>query len=82
MLNYIGRRKLEFMETFSDKIDWEKDSHKQTLSENLIRKHKDEINWCYISRHQILSEAFIRRYKDKVDWKYISLEIFKMKLIG
>ena len=54
------------------KLDWEKISIFQTLSEEFIREFQDKVQWEYISMGQELSEYFIREFQDKLDWEEIS----------
>ncbi|MFW9879123.1 MAG: hypothetical protein ACFFG0_39090 [Candidatus Thorarchaeota archaeon] len=55
-----------------DKIDWNKFSYNEALSEEFIREFKDKVYWNYISKYQKLSEEFIREFQDKVYWTCIS----------
>src|SRR5574343_1752697 len=62
----------EFIEKYSDKINWHHISEFQKLSEKFIEKHCNKVNWWYISQYQKLSEEFIEKHFDNVDWKCIS----------
>ena len=54
------------------KIDWNKISVRQKLSEGFIKEFKDKINWKFISGCQTLTEAFIKEFQDKDSWYKIS----------
>ena len=54
------------------KIDWDKTSVRQKLSEGFHQEFKDKVNWCNISGNQTLSESFIKELQDKVCWIGIS----------
>lgn len=62
----------DFINIFSDYLNWKDISEYQDLSEEMIEKHANKVNWEYISRFQNLSEDFIRKHKNDVDWKKIS----------
>ena len=73
ILNLIKLERLNCtIEEFKDKVDWDKISKYQKLSEEFIREFKDQVNWSGISIYQKLSEELIREFKDQVDWSYIS----------
>jgi phosphoribosylanthranilate isomerase len=61
------------MMEFKDKVDWNRISKYQKLSEDFIREFKDEVCWDLISIYQKLSEDFIREFKGKVNWNLISI---------
>lgn len=64
---------LEFIEEFSDYVDWEAISRYDNLTEDFIRKYQDKIDWEIIS-YNLLSEAFIREFQDKVKWFLVSIK--------
>jgi hypothetical protein len=60
-----------FIEKYSDKVDWKFISIFQKLSESFMENHSDKIDWKYISIYQTLSESFIDKYADKLNWYYV-----------
>ena len=62
----------EFIEKFSDKLNWPDISAYQELSEEFIERNKDKVDWNNISTYQKLSEDFIERNADRVNWQLIS----------
>lgn len=58
----------EFIEEFSDKINWQTICLTKNLSEDFIREFQDKVDWKLVSIYQKLSEDFIREFQDKVDW--------------
>lgn len=60
----------EFIEKYSEEVDWKGISIYQHLSESFIEKHADDVNWYDISSYQWLSESFIDKYSDKIKWEF------------
>ena len=58
---------------FQDKVDWNRISRYQNLSEEFIREFKNRVDWNNISIYQKLSEPFIKEFQDKVSWNRISM---------
>ena len=55
----------DFIDTYADKLDWEKISRCQKLSEKFIEDHIDLVHWDEIVKHQVLSPEFIIAHKNK-----------------
>jgi hypothetical protein len=71
MINTMNELLTELDKT-EDKVNWNRISEYQKLSEGFITEHADQVNWSFISENQKLSEGFIREHSDKVDWGCIS----------
>ena len=73
ILNLIKLERLNCtIEEFKGKVDWDRISEYQKLSEEFIREFKGKVDWYWISIYQKLSEEVIREFKDKVNWYGIS----------
>ena len=57
---------------FKYKVDWNRISCYQNLSEDFIREFQDKVDWGCIPYQQKLSENLIKAFQDKVDWDSIS----------
>ena len=61
-----------FIEKFAERVDWDRVSSRQTLSEAFIEKYMERVDWTCISMHQKLSEAFIEKFAERVNWNNLS----------
>ena len=62
----LTKKEIEEIRKNPNKVDWNRISIHQKLSESFIREFKDRVDWNYISMCQKLSEGFIREFKDRV----------------
>jgi len=61
-----------FMNVYSNEIDWMVISEYQKLSDGFIEKHIDKIDWGLLSEYQNLSDYILDKYSVKVDWEKYS----------
>jgi hypothetical protein len=66
----------EFIEKYSDKVNWNCVSMYQKLSEKFIEKHSDKVNWHYSSRYQKLSIEFMEKFPNKFSKNHLSHTIY------
>ena len=65
--------RFEVSEGRGDKLDWDRISTYQKLSEEFMIQFADKLDWNQISKYQKLSEEFMIQFQDKLDWNWISI---------
>jgi len=69
----INKYSFDFIDKFSDEIDWFIISVFQDLTEEFMCKYNKLIDWYSVSIYQTLSEQFVREYQHKVFWDNLLL---------
>lgn len=70
----------EYLEIYSEDLNWSWISFYQCLNEEQIERYSDKVNWFFISSCQRMSKTFILAHQEKIDWysiiknPYLNLE--------